>query len=94
VEVLWCEQEHKIGEMYVPDLQQRLFAMANINLPVLASRQFYRQRLLFNKFGECPKGCRMYFWYFKKAMEGAESWVQILQDEAMRENTYRMLHPS
>ncbi len=30
----------------------------------------------------------------KKTVEGAESWVQILQDGAMRENIYRMMHPS
>jgi hypothetical protein len=36
----------------------------------------------------------MYFWYFKKVVEGAESWVQISQDGAMQENIYHMLRPS
>jgi len=68
--------------------------MANIHLPVLASRQFFCQRLLFNKLGECPKGHWMDFQYFKTAVEGAESWVQISQDGAVQENIYHMLRPS
>jgi hypothetical protein len=76
VAVLWWRRERSNGERYVLDLQQWSFALANIHLPVLESKQPNTRRFLFGKFGECPKGCWMYFWIFKEEVEGAESWIQ------------------
>jgi hypothetical protein len=72
VAVLWWRWDCSIGERYVLDLWQWLFALANIHLPVLEIKQRNTRRFLFDKFGECPKGCWMYFRHFKEEVEGAE----------------------
>ncbi len=48
----------------------------SIDMPVLESKQRHTGRIFFDQFGECPKGCWMYFRYFKEAVKGAESWIQ------------------
>jgi hypothetical protein len=66
VEVLQCQWEHKIRERYVLDLQQQLLAMANIHLPVLASRQFYHQRFFSTNLESVQKDLECILGIFKK----------------------------